>query len=81
MQYWQTVTDLDSTNTTNAILTRFPNIYLNGCLWALHAWAMNEQTAENYYQKMVREILDANKMDARGRIGPTPRMNYKGTNP
>ena len=81
MQYWQTVTALSDSNTTNAILTRFPNIYLWGSLWALSKWSEDYQKADVYYRDMQIAIQEANQMDARGRIGPTPRMNFKGPNP
>lgn len=81
MQYWKQLTDLDDTDTTNQCLTRFPDIYLFGSLWALFDWAMEPDMSNYYYQKFQNAIEQANKMDAKGRIGPTPQMRIDGPTP
>ena len=81
MQYWKSLTVLDDTNTTNQVLTRFPDIYLFGSLWALYDWAMEPDLSNYYYQKFQNSIKQANDMDAKGRIGPTPQMRIDGPTP
>lgn len=81
MQLWKSLTALDDTNTTNQVLTRFPDIYLFGSLWALHDWGMEPDLSNYYYQKFQNAIKQANDMDAKGRIGPTPQMRIDGPTP
>lgn len=81
LQYYQQLTALSSSNTANAILTRFPNIYLFGCLWALFDWCHEDVQSDRYYQKFINAIKQANDMDAKGRIGPTPAMRIDGPTP
>lgn len=69
LQYYQTLNALDSTNTTNAILTKYPNIYLYGSLWALFQWARNDEEEAKYYQKFIRAVDGANVSSQRGRYG------------
>lgn len=81
MQYYKSLDSLSDTATTNAVLTRFPDIYLFGCLWALNDWAMEPDVSNNYYQKFKNAINQANNMDKKGRIGPTPSMRTDGPTP
>lgn len=81
MQYYAKPTALSSTSTSNAILTRFPSIYLFGCLWALYQWTLQEDKAEYYYGKFYAAIQSANREDKKGRHGPAPAMRYGGPTP
>lgn len=81
MQYYAAPTALSSTTTTNAILTRFPSIYLFGSLWALYQWSLQEDKAEYYSQKFMQAIQSANREDKKGRHGPAPAMRYGGPTP
>lgn len=67
MLYYRTLTPLSATNTTNAILTRFPQIYLYGALFACKDWTMQSDEAIGYYQKFIAAIKGANQQDRRGR--------------
>jgi hypothetical protein len=80
-QYYAAPTALSSTNTTNSILTRFPNIYLFGSLWGLYMWSLQEDKSDYYYQKLISEIKSANRQDSKGRHGPAPAMRYGGPTP
>lgn len=80
-QYYATLTALSATNTSNAVLTRFPNIYLFGSLWALYLWALQEDKAEYYYGKFMQAVQTANREDSKGRHGPAPAMRYGGPTP
>jgi hypothetical protein len=81
MQYYGKPTALSATNTTNSILTKYPNIYLFGSLWALYLWALQEDKAEYYYGKLMQAIQTANREDKKGRHGPAPAMRYGGPTP
>ena len=81
MQYYVKPTALSSSNTTNAILTRYPSIYLFGSLWALYQWALQEDKSEYFYQKFMAAVMSANREDKKGRHGPAPAMRYGGSTP
>ena len=80
-QYFQEFTALSSSNATNAVLTRFPNIYLFGALWALKLKAEQPQSAAEYYQRFINAIVGANNKDKLGRYGPAPVMRVEGSTP
>jgi hypothetical protein len=80
-QYYASLSALSAGSPTNAILTRFPNIYLFGSLWALYLWALQEDKAEYYYGKFMQAIQTANREDSKGRHGPAPAMRYGGPTP
>lgn len=80
-QYYASLSALSAGSPTNAILTRFPNIYLFGSLWALYLWALQEDKAEYYYGKFRQAIQTANREDSKGRHGPAPAMRYGGSTP
>lgn len=81
MQYYAKPAALSATNTTNSILTKYPNIYLFGSLWALYLWALQEDKAEYYYGKFMQAVQTANREDSKGRHGPAPAMRYGGPTP
>lgn len=81
LQYYKTLTALDSTNTTNAILTKYPNIYLYGALWALFKWARNDEEAAKFYNDFIRAIDGANIASQRGRYGASASCRPRGATP
>jgi hypothetical protein len=81
MQYYGKPAALSASNTSNSILTKYPNIYLFGSLWALYLWALQEDKAEYYYGKLMQAIQTANREDKKGRHGPAPAMRYGGATP
>ena len=81
MTYFVELTPLSDTNETNNVLTRYPELYLNGALVALHRYARDEETAQYYAQVFMGAIHAANKQEARGRYGPAPQMRTKGSTP
>lgn len=72
---------LDSTNSTNAILTNYPDVYLYGCLWALFQWARNTEQESLYLAKLTGAISDANEVDIKGRYGVSMQKVRRGRNP
>lgn len=81
MQYIKKIAALDDTNTTNDILTNYPNIYLFGALWALFQDFMEADLAEYYYGKFIGAIQGANAADEAGRYGPAPVIRKEGYTP
>lgn len=81
MQYYKTLTALSSANTSNAVLTNYPTIYLYGSLWALNVWAENDAMEDRYYKKFMEAIEAANLKDQAGRYGPSPVMTFDGPTP
>jgi hypothetical protein len=81
MQYYGKPDAISSTNTTNAILTRYPSIYLFGALWALYQWTLQEDKSEYFYSKFMAAVNSANREDKKGRHGPAPAMRYGGSTP
>jgi len=80
-QYFQEFTALSTSNTSNAVLTGFPTIYLFGALWALKLKAEEIQAAEGYYQRFINAIKGANNKHELGRYGPSPVMRIEGATP
>ena len=76
--YYKKLTALSSSNTTNAILDDYPQVYLNGALWQLNVWAENDINANKYYTLFVKSINGANKTDQKGRYGVAPRQRIVG---
>jgi len=80
-QYNAEFTALSTSNTTNAILTNHPNIYLYGSLWALFNHAVDTEQASKYYASFIDAIRGANKEAKAGRYGPAPVMRIEGATP
>ncbi len=81
MQYFQSLVPLSASAPANAILTRFPTIYLWGSLAALFQWAKQLDQADYYYQQFLGAISKANQQDNRGRYGPGPTVKMVGITP
>lgn len=81
MIYFQRPQGLSSSNTTNDILTNYPNIYLWGCLWAAFTYADDEAQAQKYYARFINQVQGANRADKQGRFGPAPYARVKGATP
>jgi hypothetical protein len=79
--YFGALEPISATNVTNAVLTRFPNIYLHGALRHLHLWARNESLADYYTNQFAAAIVGANFRDHRGRYGPAPVIRMMGPTP
>lgn len=74
-------TALSSSNTTNTVLTNYPNIYLFGCMWAAFIYTGEEQKAANAYNQFLGAIRGANKTYKRGQYGPAPAMRTETSTP
>ena len=81
MSYYRTLAPLTDSNTTNDVLTNFPELYLYGSLSELHRWARDEVAASYYDGLFEQKLLDAQKQESRGRFGPAPAMRSEGSTP
>lgn len=79
--YYASLTALSGSNTTNAVLTRFPMIYLYGSLFHYANWAMNDAMAAKYGELFLGAIDSANDNDTAGRYGPAPVVFARRTTP
>lgn len=81
INYYQKLTALDDTNTTNDILTDCPNVYLMGAMWAVNLYNAEEEKASYFYNQFMQAIKGCNKRFNKGRYGPAPRMRTEGSTP
>lgn len=81
MQYVKKLTALDDTNTTNDILTNYPNIYIFGSLWALYQDAREDDVSEYYYSRFIQSIQGANASSQAGRYGASAVVRNEGYTP
>jgi len=81
MQFWAKETALSDANTTNAVLTNYPSIYMMGSLWALWDYYSEPQMSADYYNKFLGAIKGANKVEKNGRYGPTPQIRSERVRP
>lgn len=79
--YIQKPTGLSSSNTTNVIMTNYPNIYLYGALWALFTHVDDEPQAMKYWQRFINSISGANQEAEQGRFGVAPYARVEGCTP
>lgn len=81
MQYYKELDALSASNTSNGVLTRFPNLYLYGSLMYFAQWAMDDNMLAKYSNLFYAAINDANEKDRKGRYGPAPQMRREGPTP
>lgn len=81
MSYYRTLTPLTTSNTTNDVLTNYPELYLYGSLSELHRWARDENTAGYYDGLFEQKLIDAQKQENRGRYGAAPSQKSEGPTP
>jgi len=81
VQYWKRITGLSSSNTTNAILTSFPNLYYYGILKYLYDWTDQDDKSMKYAMLFDAEVKDVNRQDKRAAHGPAPAMRVSGYTP
>lgn len=79
--YFRSLTALSGSNATNAVLTRFPMVYLYGCLMHYASWALNDAMFQKYSLMFQGAIESANNSDKRGRYGPAPTVKSYRTTP
>lgn len=81
MTYFNELTPLSDANTTNAVLNRFPQVYLFGALHYLFSFGNFDSEAQMYLVKFSEAIKLANKQDRKGRYGPAMAGRREGLTP
>jgi len=78
--YLAKATALSTSNTTNAILTNYPQIYLQGCLWAAYMYTGEEEKASSAWTLFINGIRGANKTYKKG-FSPASSMRSEASTP
>lgn len=78
MFYYAKPTALSDDNTSNDILTNYPSIYLNGCLYHLYEYIQEPTAATYHYNKFVEAIRAANSSNSDSSLGPNPTITFEG---
>ena len=81
ISYYGKVDALTSSNTTNSILTNYPNIYLFGALYYASIYCEEDDQAAKYRNLFYSAIQGANTQSMNGRFGPSPKMTVDGPTP
>lgn len=64
---YHTVPELDATTTTNAVLTRYPMLYLYAAMVEIHTWTQDAAQRTVALQTYVEEVKVVNRQQARAR--------------
>jgi hypothetical protein len=68
---------LTTANQTNIVLTKYPNIYLYGCLRQVFLYTQDTQQASIYANEALSAVDSANKAEKAGRYGPQLQMSSR----
>ena len=79
--YFAAPTGISSANTTNTILTNYPNIYLLGCQWATHVYTGEDEKAALFWAQFMSALRGANKRYKKSAHSPAPTMRVEGMTP
>jgi hypothetical protein len=72
MTYFEAFTALSSTNQTNIVLTKYPNIYLFGVLRQVFMYTQDSEQEQKYSANFDIAIESANMKEHEARYGPQP---------
>ena len=70
--YYKNITALDSTNTSNFILSDYPDMYLNGCLHFAYLYSRDADNAAMHAQEFERLMNEANKVSRARKFNGVP---------
>jgi len=76
--YYKAITPLDSTNTTNFMLTSHPSVYLHGCLAQACIWARDFEGAQMHGQEFNRLLAQLNETSTRKTFSGSPLQVTRG---
>jgi len=65
--YFAEFQPLTATNQANIVLTKYPNIYLYGCLRQVFSWVQDGELEDRYTGEFVSAIKSANKAEREAR--------------
>lgn len=74
MSYWRKITPLDGTNTSNAILARYPDLYLFGALTYARAFIQDPTLLAIIKDTYENLLADVNREGRRSNVGGDLRM-------
>lgn len=80
MHYYRNLTALSSSNPSNAILTSYPSIYLNGCLAEVYSYSEETDEEQKFRGKFYGAIETANNA-AKMSLGAAPVVQVEGVTP
>lgn len=75
--YFAEFQPLTSGNQTNIVLTKYPTIYLYGCLRQVSLYTQDTEEANKWSNEALSAIASANKTEKSGRYGPQPQMTSR----
>lgn len=70
--YWKNFPAVNSSNTTNTILTMYPLLYLTGCLFEAFSWTQDIDLAAGHFARYKAIVDGINASDASTRFGGSP---------
>ena len=74
MTHFAEFTGLSSSNATNIVLTKYPNIYLFGVLRQIFVYSQDSEQEQRYTENFLIAIESANIKEEDGRYGPQPQQ-------
>lgn len=80
VKYFKTVTPLTVSNTTTTILTKYPFLYLEGCLFEAFTFMQEVETALGHFEKYKSIVTGINTSAATVRFGGGP-LRIRNRNP
>ena len=75
--YFSEFQPLTTLNQTNIVLTKYPTIYLYGCLRQVALYTQDTEEANKWSNEALSAIASANKSEKAGRYGPQPQMSSR----
>lgn len=70
--YFKKITPLDTTNTSNWLLSDWPDCYLHGCLYHAFVYVFDEQRAAFHKERYEEALEEIKVQDRNGRAGQRP---------
>jgi hypothetical protein len=77
MTYFESFTALSSTNLTNIVLTKYPNIYLFGVLRQIFLYSQDTEREQTNTSNFLSAISSANQLEREARYGPQPQQTVE----
>ena len=77
MTYFESFTALSSTNLTNIVLTKYPNIYLFGVLRQVFLYSQDNEREQINTTNFLSAISSANQLEREARYGPQPQQTVE----
>ncbi len=74
LQYVAALPELVGDADTNAVLTRYPNLYIYGALIELYSWTQDQANQQRVTEMVVSEIAAANASSAWAEAGESPQL-------